>query len=151
MEFIMALYRKNLTSILLVSLLTLSACNMPSSDTTKLTSTLTAASEVPPINSKANGVADVHIDVKNYKLSWTIKYSDLSGIVTGAHFHGPAKAGVNADVVVPINGDLSSPIKGEATLTPEQTAELLEGKWYVNLHTATHPDGEIRGQVVTKP
>ena len=146
----MPFYRKILTSILLTSLLTLSACDMPSTDTTKLTATLSSASEVPPINSKASGEADVHIDVKNYKLSWTINYSDLSGIVTGAHFHGPAIAGVNADVVVPINGDLSSPIKGEATLTAEQTAELLEGKWYLNLHTATHPDGEIRGQIVNK-
>ena len=146
----MAFHHRNLTSILLVSLLALSGCDMPSTDTTKLTSTLSAASEVPPINSKASGEADVRINVKDYKLSWTIKYSDLSGIVTGAHFHGPAMAGVNADVVVPINGDLSSPIKGEATLTPEQTAELLKGKWYVNLHTANHPDGEIRGQVVTK-
>ena len=146
----MAFYHRNLTSILLVSLLALSACDMPSTDTTKLTATLSAASEVPPINSKASGEADVHIDVKDYKLSWTVKYSDLSGIVTGAHFHGPALEGANADVVVPINGDLSSPIKGEATLTAEQTAELLEGKWYLNLHTATHPNGEIRGQVVNK-
>ena len=146
----MAFYHRNLTSILLVSLLALSGCDMPSTDTTKLTSTLSAASEVPPINSKASGEADVRINVKDYKLSWTIKYSDLSGIVTGAHFHGPAAFGVNADVVVPINGDLSNPIKGEAILTAEQTAELLEGKWYLNLHTATHPDGEIRGQVMAK-
>lgn len=146
----MTFYHRNLTSILLVSLLALSACDMPSTDTTKLTATLSAASEVPPINSKASGEADVRIDVKDYKLSWTVKYSDLSGIVTGAHFHGPALAGANADVVVPINGDLSSPIKGEATLTAEQSAQLLEGKWYLNLHTATHPDGEIRGQVVAK-
>ena len=146
----MPFYRKNLTSILLASLLTLSACDMPSTDATKLVATLAAASEVPPIDSKASGEADVKIDVKDYKLSWTIKHSDLSGIVTGAHFHGPAAAGENADVVVPISGDLISPIKGEATLTAEQTAELLEGKWYINLHTAAHPDGEIRGQVMNK-
>ena len=146
----MPFYRKNLTSILLVSLLTLSACDMPSIDATKLVATLSAASEVPPIDSKASGEADVKIDVKDYKLSWTIKYADLSGVVTGAHFHGPAAAGENADVVVPISGDLTSPIKGEATLTAAQTAELLEGKWYINLHTAAHPDGEIRGQVMKK-
>ena len=146
----MPFYRKNLTSILLASLLTLSACDMPSTDASKLVATLSAASEVPPIDSKASGEADVKIDVKDYKLSWTIKYADLSGVVTGAHFHGPAAAGVNADVVVPISGDLTSPIKGEATLTAEQTAELLEGKWYINLHTAAHPDGEIRGQVLNK-
>lgn len=146
----MPFYRKNLTSILLASLLSLSACDMPSTDATKLVATLSAASEVPPIDSKASGEADVKIDVKDYKLSWTIKYADLSGVVTGAHFHGPAAAGENADVVVPISGDLTSPIKGEATLTAAQTAELLEGKWYINLHTAAHPDGEIRGQVMNK-
>lgn len=146
----MPFYRKNLTSILLVSLLTLSACDMPSIDATKLVATLSAASEVPPIASKASGEADVNIDVKSYKLNWTIKHSDLSGVVTGAHFHGPAAVGENADVVVPISGDLTSPIKGEAKLTAAQTAELLEGKWYINLHTAAHPDGEIRGQVMNK-
>lgn len=146
----MPFYRRNLTSVLLVSLLALSACDMPSTDTTNLSSTLTAASEVPPISSKGSGEADVNLDIKDYKLSWSIKHADLSGIVTGAHFHGPAVAGVNADVVVPINGDLSSPIKGNAIITAEQAAQLLEGKWYINLHTATYPDGEIRGQVVNK-
>ena len=146
----MPFYRSNLAPILLVSMLALSACDMPSTDTSKLSATLTAGSEVPPIDSKASGEADVKIDVKDYKLSWTIKYADLSGIVTGAHFHGPALAGVNADVAVPLNGDLASPIKGEATITAEQAAQLLEGKWYINLHTAMHPDGEIRGQVMNK-
>ena len=146
----MLFYRKNLSSILFVSLLALSACDMPSTNNTELNATLTAASEVPPIDSKATGEADVHIDVKNYKLDWKVKYSDLSGPVTGAHFHGPAKVGTNADVAVPISGDMSSPIKGEATITAAQAAELLEGKWYINLHTAAHPDGEIRGQVVSK-
>ena len=144
----MPFYRRNLSSILLVSLLALSACDMPSTDKTELDATLTAASEVPPIESKAKGEAEVHIDVKSNKLSWEIKYSDLSGAATGAHFHGPAVVGANADVAVPISGDLSSPIKGEATITAAQAAELLEGKWYVNVHTAAHPDGEIRGQVI---
>ena len=49
--------------------------------------------------------------------------------------------------VVPITGDLASPIKGEATLTDEQAAEFADGKIYFNVHTAAHKDGEIRGQV----
>jgi len=32
-------------------------------------------------------------------------------------------------------------------VTPEQLADLLAGKWYVNLHTANFPAGEVRGQV----
>lgn len=44
-----------------------------------------------------------------------------------------------------------SPIKGETTISNEQKTQLLEGKWYVNLHTAANPDGEIRGQLVIIP
>ncbi|MCW5696797.1 MAG: CHRD domain-containing protein [Bauldia sp.] len=36
---------------------------------------------------------------------------------------------------------------GKATLTADEAAQLADGLWYVNLHTDTYPDGEIRGQV----
>ncbi|PIQ37333.1 MAG: hypothetical protein COW59_07755 [Lysobacterales bacterium CG17_big_fil_post_rev_8_21_14_2_50_64_11] len=29
--------------------------------------------------------------------------------------------------------------------------DLSAGKWYVNLHTATHPHGEIRGRLAVRP
>jgi hypothetical protein len=32
-------------------------------------------------------------------------------------------------------------------LTEAQAADLLAGRWYVNIHTAANPGGEIRGQV----
>ena len=41
----------------------------------------------------------------------------------------------------------ASPIKGEATLTDAQIADLTGGKWYLNIHTAANRGGEIRGQV----
>jgi CHRD domain. len=40
-----------------------------------------------------------------------------------------------------------SPIKGAATLTDAQIADLNAGKWYFNVHTAANPAGEIRGTV----
>ena len=43
-----------------------------------------------------------------------------------------------------------SPFKCSATLTPEQMADVLAGRWYVNVHTPNHPPGEIRGQLVKK-
>ena len=42
---------------------------------------------------------------------------------------------------------LTSPLDGSATLTAPQTAELLAGQLYINVHTAAHPNGEVRGQV----
>jgi hypothetical protein len=59
--------------------------------------------------------------------------------------------GDNAGVVVPLSGSLASPIKGTATLTAAQVADLKAGKWYVNVHTAANPGGEIRGQVNVQP
>lgn len=80
-------------------------------------------------------------------LSWIGIYSGLSDPATGAHFHGPAAVGQNAGVAVPITACLASPSKGEATLTDSQLAELMAGQWYLNLHTAAHAPGEIRGQI----
>ncbi len=42
---------------------------------------------------------------------------------------------------------LASPIKGEATLTDAQAADLAAGRGIFNVHTAANPPGEIRGQV----
>ena len=113
----------------------------------KMSATLDGAHEVPPNDSKGTGKVDATFDTDTKKLDWTIDYSGLSGAATAAHFHGPAEPGKNADPVVPISGELASPIKGSATLTDAQAAELTAGKWYFNVHTAAHKGGEIRGQV----
>ena len=105
---------------------------------------------MPPTSSNADGGVEVTVDQINNKLTWEIEYEDLSGAAKAAHFHGPATNGQNANVALPINGNLTSPIKGEATLTPAQTTDVLAGKWYVNIHTAVNPDGEIRGHLVPK-
>ena len=107
---------------------------------------LTGAEEVPPVDTAATGTADVTWNADSKELSWTIEFSGLSGPATAAHFHGPAAPGENAGPVVTIE-DLESPSEGTATLTDEQAEQLAGGQWYVNVHTAAHPDGEIRGQV----
>ncbi|QQO23021.1 CHRD domain-containing protein [Bradyrhizobium diazoefficiens] len=113
----------------------------------KLKATLSGKSEVPATTSSGTGTADLDYDAASKKLSWTITYSGLSGPVTAAHFHGPAEPGKNAGVAVAIPNATSSPVKGSATLTEAQAADLLGGKYYINIHTAANPGGEIRGQV----
>ena len=108
---------------------------------------LSGASEVPPGSSKATGTVTVTYDTTTKKLSWKGSYSGLSGPATAAHFHGPAPAGKNAGVMVPINPHGPS-FQGSATLTDAQAAALMGGNMYVNIHTAAHKAGEIRGQVV---
>lgn len=113
----------------------------------KMKATLDGKSEVPPTTTAGTGNADIDYDAATKKISWKVTYSGLSGPATAAHFHGPAEAGKNAGVAVAIPNATSSPVEGSATLTDAQAADLMAGKYYVNIHTAANPGGEIRGQV----
>jgi hypothetical protein len=113
----------------------------------KMKATLDGKSETPPNASAGTGTADIDFDAATKKLTWKLTYSGLSGPATAAHFHGPAEAGKNAGVAVAIPNAGTSPAEGSATLTDAQAADLVAGKYYVNVHTAANPGGEIRGQV----
>jgi len=112
----------------------------------KMKATLDGKAEVPPNASAGKGTADIDYDAATKKLSWKVTYSGLSGPATAAHFHA-AEAGKNGGVAVAIPNATSSPVEGSATLTDAQAADLMAGKYYVNVHTAANPGGEIRGQV----
>ena len=114
----------------------------------KFKATLDGKSENPPNTSAGTGTADIDWDAATKKLSWKLTYQGLSGPATAAHFHGPAEPGKNAGVAVAIPNATSSPVEGSATLTDAQAADLAAGKYYVNVHTAANPGGEIRGQVM---
>lgn len=134
------------------TVLLMSACALPAGHgDPNFRATLSAATEVPPVNSAGTGQLEARFDKDKQVLHWKLSYSGLSGPVTAAHFHGPALAGHNAGVALPLKPPLTSPLRGEAALTPVQTADLMAGKWYINLHTAAHPAGEIRGQVNPAP
>ena len=113
----------------------------------KMKATLDGKSEVPANTSAGTGTADIDYDAATKKLTWKVTYTGLSGPATAAHFHGPAEAGKNAGVKVAIPNATSSPAEGSAILTDEQAADLTAGKYYINVHTAANPGGEIRGQV----
>jgi hypothetical protein len=113
----------------------------------KMKAVLDGKSEVPPNASTGTGTADIDYDAATKKLSWKLSYLGLTGPATAAHFHGPAEPGKNAGVAVAIPNATTSPTEGSATLSDAQAADILAGKYYVNVHTAANPGGEIRGQV----
>jgi hypothetical protein len=112
---------------------------------------LNGTSETPSNPSAGKGAASLTLDTDARRITWTITYSGLSGPATMAHFHGPAAPGVAAGVLVPVTGDLASPIKGSADVDDGQIGDLRGGLWYVNVHTAQYPKGEIRGQLSQIP
>jgi hypothetical protein len=116
-------------------------------ETITLKADLKGANEVPPNTSPASGKAVATLDTDSKVLSYSVTYADLTGPALGAHFHGPTESGKNAGIVLPFK-TVQSPIEGTATLTENQAADLLAGKWYANIHTSANPGGELRGQMM---
>jgi hypothetical protein len=140
-----AFLRSTVAALACVGALALATPSMAAMVTLK--ADLKASNEVPPNDSKASGEVTATYDTASKKLTWKGSYKDLSAPATAAHFHGPAEAGKNAAVAVPI-APATSPLEGSATLTEAQESDLLAGKYYVNIHTAANKAGEIRGQLV---
>jgi hypothetical protein len=138
-------------SLSLGALAVLLGCGIAWADQVNFKADLSGASEVPPVTTAGKGTATASLDTASKMLTWTVTYSGLSGPATAGHIHGPAAAGANAGVLVPLSGSLASPIKGSATLTDAQISDLEAGRTYLNLHTADNKGGEIRGQLMRAP
>jgi len=118
-----------------------------SATTIKFSTTLTPASEVSHSTSTGSGAATVSLDTATHEITYDVTFSGFSSAVTAADIHGPAEAGKNAGVVVPLGNNPTSPIRGTAKLTPEQEQQLTSGLFYVNVDTKNNPGGAIRGQL----
>jgi hypothetical protein len=65
-----------------------------------------------------------------------------------AHIHGPAAPGVGpAPVVVALPVGNNKVGCAVAPPPPFNKAELFKNLYYVNIHSAAFPGGEIRGQI----
>jgi hypothetical protein len=83
-------------------------------------------------------------------LWFDITVNGLTGPITAAHIH-QGKPGVEGPVVYSLVPYISgNKIKGSIpgiSLINGDLKEFLEGNYYVNVHTAANPAGEIRGQI----
>jgi hypothetical protein len=112
---------------------------------TTFTATINGSNEVPANNSTATGTATGSFNNTTKVLSITVTHN-LATINMG-HIHLGA-AGTNGAVVFPFT-NLTSPINyTSAALTTAQEADLKANLFYVNLHSAAFPAGEIRGQLL---
>ena len=105
---------------------------------------LNGANMVPPTASAASGYVRATYDTQSRTLTWTGTVAGLSSKVTRIAFHGPASPAATAGVAQRIRS-LSG---GSTTLSDAEAAELIGGYWNITVHTRSHPEGEIRGQVV---
>ncbi len=113
---------------------------------------LSGGQEVPPVFPAGAAMADLTYDPETRVLTWTLTYTALSGPITVVQFHGPAqpsKIAPPAVAMVKQGGSIESPITGQTTLTPDQARQFADGEWYINVDTQDHPEGEVRGQIIT--
>ena len=111
---------------------------------------LDGRNQVPPVHSMGTGTIDAVLDRDTGLFRWQIGYSNLSGPVTAMSIHGPADVGGTAPALISFNPPFESPWRGELALNATQRAELLAGRWYLNIYTARHPNGELRGQLIER-
>ena len=116
---------------------------------------INGAQENPTNPSTGTGLLNVSYNKVTKLLNYNFTWSGLTGPISAGHIHGLAPVGFNAGVVQPFSGlalattgTYSSSVVIDGAKIKE--VDLLNGLYYVNLHTAAYPGGEIRGQIVFK-
>jgi hypothetical protein len=132
-------------------------------DTISYTASLNGASENPPNASTATGMATFLLtgDILDIHVEYT---GIIGGNPSAAHIHCCAPPGTNAPVWVPFANfpsttsgtynatiDLSTFVFSGGGSEAALIAGMNSGLAYTNIHNATFPGGEIRGQIEVTP
>lgn len=156
--------------LLLVSIMSLVSCE-PDAEVKKTTDyekkgiVMSGAQETPATPTTAIGTMDVFYTKETRQLTYKVTWSGLADSVANMHIHGQAPvgyaAGVVQNIVTASNGIYPQKTSGKFTYSKSGTlsgvmlidgvvvkeADLLNGMYYINIHTNVYPNGEIRGQI----
>ena len=119
---------------------------------------LSGENEVPPVDTDASGSATIGLNP--LAITVTLETQGLTDAIA-AHIHC-APPGVNGPIIFQLYATTDGPLPSvltkrltEADLILNQSITtfldsqqaIASGQCYVNVHTAAHADGEIRGQI----
>lgn len=143
---------------IVASVLVLAAWNGPPAPVTYV-ARMTGAQETPALSVAGTGTATLTIN--GTTLQYRVEVKGLSGPATMAHIHlgamgvaGPhvynfdinkVATGTLATGSIDLTKPVSPGVSGDSLV-----ALIKSGNAYVNVHTAAHPGGEIRGQLLKK-
>lgn len=159
--FVMSLVTMAFATFVIISLISIPAYS--SVEEKKFWAGLEGEFEVPPTDTNASGIAMF----KNTQdtIWYLINVTSIDNI-TAAHIHS-ASQGENGPIVASLfspdiptenmnitlaQGNITANML-EGSLLSKQLSDLMLGMQsnttYVNIHTTDHPDGEIRGQIMS--
>lgn len=106
---------------------------------------LSGDAEVPPVATQAAGSGTIAIGT-DMTVSGNVTTTGIAATV--AHIH-VGKAGMNGPVAIGLvkSGENAWTVPPGARLDAAQFQAYKDGALYVNVHSAAHPAGEIRGQL----
>jgi CHRD domain len=106
---------------------------------------LVGAQETPPVTTSASGDGTITI-AADKSVSGNVKTSGIDGTVAHIHVGAPGVAGPPI-ITLAKGADGTWSVPAGSKLTDEQYASFKAGNLYVNVHSAAHAPGEIRGQL----
>ncbi|CAM3701532.1 CHRD domain-containing protein [Pseudoalteromonas maricaloris] len=108
---------------------------------------LSGKQEVPMNTSMQTASATVELDENLMQFRATLDYSDVEGF-SAAHIHD-GDLGANGDVAFAFEASDDNKVSIPITdLSEDLIEDMLDGDWYINLHTEAFPNGELRAQIV---
>ncbi len=110
-------------------------------------SRLLGSNEVPAVVTDAIGVATVTFNNAYTEATLNVTVSNLSSSFTGLHIHNGV-SGENGPVLFNFTSNFAANrITATFAVSKEDVAAMIDGKYYVNVHTSNNPNGELRGQL----
>jgi hypothetical protein len=106
---------------------------------------LTGAEETPPVTTSASGTGTITI-AADKSVSGTVKTAGIEGTVAHIHVGAPGQSGPPI-ITLTKGSDGQWSVPAGSKLTEDQYASFKAGNLYVNVHSAEHKAGEIRGQM----
>jgi hypothetical protein len=132
-----------------VMVLALGACGDDDDDLERYTTILNGANERPtPNSSTATGTGSLTVN-GNRTITYTLTQTGMTP--TAQHIHGPASADGSAGVIVGVSLGTNLTLRPSdftGTVSYDSLLVLLRNNMtYFNIHSATFPGGEIRGNL----
>lgn len=139
-----------LAAISVVILLNFNACSKDRPDNIfAFTTLLSGTSALPPNAESSAGSCNVTYDSIANEIIYAIRWNNLTGAPAAINFQAPVAdpPGFTNIAISGFPSQSTASISGSVTIDQEDEADLLNNKFYLNISTSAHPEGEIRGQL----